>query len=65
MPDVNEREHTCAGCGSVYLIRAKATGERDKGAVDCTVCGRIVIRWNGLTRHTVTLVKQGTRKRKA
>jgi transcription elongation factor Elf1 len=64
MPTVKEREHTCGGCGSVYMIRTTTTGEREKGAVECEVCRRIVIRWNGTTRYEARLVKQGTPKRK-
>jgi hypothetical protein len=60
MTNAPDRQEICRRCGSVYRIRSETTGERERGAVECEVCGRNVIRWNGTTRYDVTLVKQGT-----
>ncbi len=43
-------EHTCE-CGSVFDIVDFNFGMRDKDSLNCRVCGRELIAWNGATGY--------------
>lgn len=51
--------HTCSGCGSVYEITKYYSPVRDKDSIECQVCRKEIIRWNGGLYYTSRLLKEG------
>lgn len=54
-------EITCEKCGSIYKLTGIKFHVRDKGSIDCSVCGEELKYWNGTTDWTAELIEKHSR----
>ena len=55
---MSEPQKVCRRCGSVYRITSFVTGMRDKGSINCEVCGEELMSWNGGVMYSAELIEQ-------
>ncbi len=57
--DNPEPEKTCGNCGSVYTITSTDYPARERGSINCKVCGVQLMKWNCSREYHATLKKEG------
>jgi predicted Zn finger-like uncharacterized protein len=57
-------DHTCPHCGSLYKLTKNHLPGRDKDSIECGICGKTLIEWNGATIFSnERLIRRGERPR--
>ncbi len=50
---------TCQHCGSVFQVTSTKLPVRDSGSIPCSVCGQLLMDWNGSRDYRAVLKKRG------
>ena len=53
---------TCPTCESEYEITERKMIYRDKDTLDCFICGKELMSWNGAVSYSAKLIKKGAPK---
>ena len=52
-------DETCQHCGSVFQVTSTKVPVRDSGSIPCSVCGHLLITWNGSRDYRAVLKTRG------
>ena len=53
-----ENVDECVHCGAKYEVRKIKLPYRDSDSIDCEVCGKELMSWNGAVAYSATLISK-------